>query len=57
MNGSQLKGLDNMGAKIYDSHGYLCGLTVCQRTPKFWGVTLYIHVGYMLYKNQLIMSF
>ena len=35
MNGSQLIGLDNVGAEIYDIHGYFHGLTVGQRTPEF----------------------
>ena len=39
MNGSQLMGLDSVGAKIYDIHGYFHGLTIGQRTPGFWGVT------------------
>ena len=30
MNGSQLMGLDSVGAEIYDIHGYFCGLTVGQ---------------------------
>ena len=28
-------GLDSVGAKIYDIHGYFYGLTVGQRTPGF----------------------
>ena len=35
MNGSQLMGLDSVGTKIYDVHGYFCKLTVGQRTPSF----------------------
>ena len=35
MNGSQLMGLDCMGVEIYD----IRGLTIGQRTPRFWGVT------------------
>ena len=35
MNGSQLMGLDNMGAKIYDIHEYFHGLMVGQQTLGF----------------------
>ena len=36
-------GLDSVGAKVYDIHGYFHGLTVSQRTPGFLGVTnLYV---------------
>ena len=39
MNGSQLMGLDSLGIEIYAIHRHFRGLTVGQRTPKFWGVT------------------
>ena len=32
--------LDNVGIDIYDIHRYFRELTVGQRTPKFWGVTI-----------------
>ena len=32
-------GLDSIGAKIYDIHGYFHGLKIGQWTPGFWGVT------------------
>ena len=35
-------GLDSVGIEIYDIHGYFRGLTVGQRTPGFWGVTIVI---------------
>ena len=31
-------GLDSVGTKIYDIHGYFRELTIGQRTPEFWGV-------------------
>ena len=39
MDGSQLMGLDSVGAELYDIHGYFHGLMGGQRTPGFWGVT------------------
>ena len=41
MNGSQLMGLDNVDAEIYDIHGHFHELTIGQRTPGFWGVTFF----------------
>ena len=35
MNGSQLMGLDSVGTKIYDIHGFFYELKVGQRTPGF----------------------
>ena len=35
MNGSQLMGLDSVGAEIYDIHGYFCRLIVSQLTLGF----------------------
>ena len=31
-------GLDNVGAEIYDIHGYFNGMTAGQRALGFWGV-------------------
>ena len=45
-------GLDCVGAKIYDIHGYFCELTVGQRTPKFWGITCTIPIK--LLQNQAL---
>ena len=33
-------GLDSVGTEIYDIHEYFRRLTVGQRTPGFWGVTI-----------------
>ena len=35
MNGSQIMGLDIVGAEIYDIHGYFRRLTISQRTLGF----------------------
>ena len=45
-------GLDCVGAKIYDIHGYFRVLTVGQRIPKFWGVTHTIPIK--LLQNQAL---
>ena len=35
MNGSQLMGLDSVGAEIYDIYGYFRKLTIGQQTLEF----------------------
>ena len=46
-------GLDNVGVEIYDTHGYFLRLTVGQRTPGFWGVTIYTRRKYKKWEETL----
>ena len=57
MNGSQLMGLDSVGIDIDDIHGYLCKLTVGQRTPGFWGATPHPFAGEVLLSFLLLLCF